>query len=123
MELEGRLNQLARCDPLTGVLNRHTFREIFEREWSRAIRYRHPLSCAMIDIDYFKQTNDTYGHSAGDNMLTRLARTIEGNCRRSDYLCRWGGDEFLALLPETDEQGRLSGPSGAARHSYRPRSA
>jgi len=107
LELEGRLSQLARCDSLTGVLNRRTFHEIFEREWSRAIRYRHPLSCAMIDVDFFKQTNDTYGHSAGDSMLTGLARTIEAHCRRSDYLCRWGGDEFCALLPETDEQGAL----------------
>jgi two-component system, cell cycle response regulator len=107
LELEGRLSQLARCDSLTGVLNRRTFHEIFDREWSRAVRYGHPLSCAMIDVDFFKQINDTYGHSVGDSTLTALARTIERNCRRSDYLCRWGGDEFCALLPETDEQGAL----------------
>jgi two-component system, cell cycle response regulator len=107
LELEGRLSQLARCDSLTGALNRRTFREIVDREWGRAIRHGQPLSAAMIDVDRFKQTNDTYGHSAGDGMLTELARTIERNCRRSDFLCRWGGDEFCALLPETDEQGAL----------------
>jgi two-component system, cell cycle response regulator len=107
LELEGRLSQLARYDSLTGVLNRRTFCETIDREWSRAIRYSHPLSCAMIDVDRFKQTNDTYGHAAGDSMLTELARTIERNCRRSDYLCRWGGDEFCVLLPETHESGAL----------------
>jgi two-component system chemotaxis response regulator CheY len=105
LELEHRLSELAGRDPLTGVLNRRTFYEVLEREWSRADRYGHPLSCAMIDIDFFKKINDTYGHMVGDHVLTYLAQSLEGLSRRPDYICRWGGEEFCALLPETDEDG------------------
>jgi diguanylate cyclase (GGDEF)-like protein len=105
LKLENRLSQLAHCDSLTGVLNSRTLYQFLEREWSRAIRHAHHLSCVMIDVDFFKQTNDTYGHLAGDELLKALAQTIEGLCRHSDYVCRWGGDEFCVLLPETDEQG------------------
>jgi two-component system, cell cycle response regulator len=105
LELESRLNELARRDPLTGVLNRRTFHEVVQREWSRAVRYRHPLSCVMVDIDYFKRVNDTYGHLVGDHVLKFLAQSLEGQSRCPDYVCRWGGEEFCILLPETDEQG------------------
>jgi two-component system, cell cycle response regulator len=105
LELESRLNDLARRDSLTGVLNRRTFHEVFQREWSRAVRYRHPLSCVMIDIDYFKKVNDTYGHLVGDHVLRFLAQSLEGQSRCPDYVCRWGGEEFCVLLPETDERG------------------
>jgi two-component system, cell cycle response regulator len=105
LELEHRLSELARHDPLTGVLNRRTFYEIFEREWQRSIRYHHPLSCVMVDIDFFKKINDTYGHLVGDHVLKYLAQSLEGLSRRPDYICRWGGEEFCVLLPETDEQG------------------
>jgi two-component system, cell cycle response regulator len=105
LELEHRLSELARRDPLTGVLNRRTFYEVFEREWSRAIRYHHPLSCVMVDVDFFKKINDTYGHLVGDHVLKFLAQSLEGQSRCPDYICRWGGEEFCILLPETDEQG------------------
>jgi two-component system, cell cycle response regulator len=105
LELEHRLNELARRDPLTGVLNRRTFYEILEREWNRAERYGHPLSCVMVDVDFFKKINDTYGHMVGDHVLSFLAQSLEGLSRCPDYICRWGGEEFCALLPETDEEG------------------
>ena len=105
LELENRMNRYASRDPLTGVLNRRSFQEVLEREWRRAIRYRHHLSCVMIDVDFFKQINDTYGHLAGDSILTALVKSIKGACRDHDRLCRWGGDEFFVLLPETDEHG------------------
>ena len=107
LELESRLNQLAHRDPLTGILNRRTFYEVFEQEWSRSIRYRHPLSCVMVDIDYFKKVNDTYGHLMGDHVLKYLAQSLEGQTRHLDYVCRWGGEEFCVLLPETDEAGAM----------------
>ena len=104
LELERRLNQHALYDPLTGMLNRRSFCQVLEREWSRAVRYDLRLSCAMIDVDHFKAINDTYGHLAGDEVLRDLARLLVGSCRGSDYVCRWGGDEFYVLLPETDEK-------------------
>jgi two-component system, cell cycle response regulator len=105
LELEHRLNELARCDPLTGVLNRRTFYEVLEREWNRASRHGHPLSCVMVDVDFFKRINDTYGHLVGDHVLKFLAKSLEGQTRCADYVCRWGGEEFCVLLPETDEEG------------------
>jgi two-component system, cell cycle response regulator len=105
LELEHRLNELARRDPLTGVLNRRTFYEVLEREWNRCVRYQRPLSCVMVDVDFFKKINDTYGHLVGDHVLKFLAQSLEGQSRCPDYLCRWGGEEFCILLPETDEEG------------------
>lgn len=105
VELEHGLSELARHDSLTGVLNRRTFYEVFEQEWSRAIRYHHPLSCVMVDVDFFKKINDTYGHLVGDQALKFLAKSLEHQSRSPDYICRWGGEEFCILLPETDEQG------------------
>jgi two-component system, cell cycle response regulator len=107
LALEDRLSQLASSDPMTGVLNSRAAYQMFEREWCRSTRYHHPLSCILWDIDYFKTINDTYGHLVGDDMLRSLARFAEEKCRRSDYLCRWGGDEFLVILPETEEDGAL----------------
>ena len=105
LELEDRLSQLARCDPLTGVLNCRTAKQLLEKEWARAIRYRHPLSCVMWDVDYFKAINDMHGHLVGDKALQYLAQLAESQCRCPDYVCRWGGDEFLVLLPETNAAG------------------
>jgi two-component system, cell cycle response regulator len=107
LDLEARLNDLARCDPLTGILNRRTFYQIFEREWERAERYKHPLSCAMVDVDFFKKVNDTFGHLVGDHVLKFLAHSLENLSRSPDYVCRWGGEEFCILLPETNEEGAL----------------
>lgn len=105
LEMEQRLSQLASVDSLTGALNRRTGMQILKKEWSRVKRHGHPLSCVMWDVDNFKPINDTYGHLVGDDMLRASAQLAEVVCRRADYLFRWGGDEFLMLMPDTNEEG------------------
>ncbi len=100
-----RLHRLAEADPLTGVLNRRSFHEHFEREWSRAERHPRPLSCIMLDVDFFKKINDTHGHAAGDAVLRHIAAVLTEACRPSDRVCRYGGEEFCIMVPETDEAG------------------
>jgi diguanylate cyclase (GGDEF)-like protein len=87
-------------DPLTGALNRRGFDEALRREVDRARRNRRELSLIMIDVDRFKEINDRCGHPAGDEVLIRLAARIQRTLRRSDFLCRVGGDELAVLLPE-----------------------
>lgn len=101
--MERRLRHLSKCDPLTGALNRRTFDEVFEREWARAVRYQRPLSCIMLDIDFFKKVNDTHGHAAGDSTLKCIAGLLQAQTRTTDYVCRYGGEEFCILLAETTE--------------------
>jgi diguanylate cyclase (GGDEF)-like protein len=103
LELESRLSVLARTDPLTGLATRRTFLEKMESEWSRSRRHHIPLSCVMIDIDFFKRINDTYGHRAGDDMLRKTTKVLQESCRGSDIVGRYGGEEFCVLLPETTE--------------------
>ncbi len=103
LALEQQLKELARTDALTGIPGRRAFLDQAQREFERARRYRLPLTCAMIDIDYFKKINDTHGHPAGDHVLREVARLLAANCRSSDYLCRYGGEEFCAILVETTE--------------------
>jgi diguanylate cyclase (GGDEF)-like protein len=91
-------------DPLTGLYNRHFFDEIAAKEIARAKRHRHPLTCVLIDVNKLKEINDTYGHQRGDEVLKKLGQLILSNCRQSDIPVRWGGDEFLLLLPETSEE-------------------
>jgi diguanylate cyclase (GGDEF)-like protein len=93
---------LAATDPLTGQLNRRTFFELAEREISRFERFGHPFSWIMFDIDRFKQINDTNGHPAGDQVLTEIVNRCCEVIRHVDILGRYGGDEFVILLPETD---------------------
>ncbi len=107
LELEHRLSVLARYDPLTELLNRRTFFEIIEKEWSRSVRHGYPLSCVMIDVDFFKRINDTYGHLAGDAVLKAISSRLDNCCRKNDCVCRYGGEEFCVLLPDTDEQGAV----------------
>ncbi|NIR62862.1 MAG: diguanylate cyclase, partial [candidate division Zixibacteria bacterium] len=93
--------ELASRDPLTGVLNR---REFFKRGMvalNLAIRHKRPLSIMILDIDYFKRFNDHYGHQLGDDVLVVFGKYCKANFRKSDILGRYGGDEFIALLPET----------------------
>jgi diguanylate cyclase (GGDEF)-like protein len=104
LELESRLSLLARSDPLTGLPTQRTLFEQGNREWQRAKRYHFPISCAMIDIDFFKRVNDTYGHAVGDEVIRRVAKVLADNCRASDLISRYGGEEFCALLPETSEK-------------------
>ena len=93
---------LATHDPLTGVYNRHSLREILDRETVRARRYRHPIGVLMIDINRFKEVNDRFGHALGDRVLETVADILNRSVRESDIVVRYGGDEFLVLLLETD---------------------
>lgn len=99
--LFNQVQQLATIDALTGVANRRHFFDLARREVERAERYHHPLSLLMIDIDHFKQFNDTYGHVAGDQALRAIAAHLRDNLRENDIIGRFGGEEFLVLLPET----------------------
>jgi len=94
----------ARIDPLTGIANSRSFKEMANAEISRSLRYGHQFTMAYIDIDNFKQVNDTLGHSHGDKVLQSTARTIRDNTRTIDIVSRLGGDEFAILLPETDSE-------------------
>lgn len=96
-----RLRQLSTVDRLTGLLNRGYFDERIEEEASRARRYGRPLTVALIDLDKFKQFNDTFGHAAGDDALRTLANVLKLSVRRSDIVARYGGEEFIVLFPET----------------------
>lgn len=97
---------LSITDPLTGAYNRAYLRERLPQEIARAKRYRHPLSLIMCDIDLFKKINDSYGHQAGDNILTGFVDSLRGSIRNGiDWVARYGGEEFLIVLPETNIQG------------------
>jgi diguanylate cyclase (GGDEF)-like protein len=94
------VQRLAVTDPLTGLFNRHKLNEVLELEVERAKRYGRRLSVIMLDMDGMKQINDTYGHPAGDEVLRRVAWAIRSQVRRVDLATRYGGDEFLIVLPE-----------------------
>lgn len=96
--------QLASLDPLTGLLNRRAFREHAGPLWSTAQRNQRPLAVIMMDLDFFKAINDTYGHAMGDQVLVAASRILSEACRSGDLAARWGGEEFVVLLPETDAQ-------------------
>jgi diguanylate cyclase (GGDEF)-like protein/PAS domain S-box-containing protein len=97
--LQVALQELAVRDSLTGLYNRRYLDETLDREVSRARREGNPLSLVMLDIDYFKRVNDTYGHQVGDEVLRMLASTLSADIRAEDVACRYGGEEFLILLP------------------------
>jgi diguanylate cyclase (GGDEF)-like protein len=92
---------LSETDELTGLYNRRGFAIIIDRLFAQAVRYNRPASVLMIDVDRFKALNDGYGHDAGDRMLRLVAKCIETELRHTDVMARYGGDEFVALLPET----------------------
>jgi diguanylate cyclase (GGDEF)-like protein len=94
-------------DSLTGCFNRRHFFELAEQEFQRAVRYHHSLSLILLDIDHFKKFNDTYGHPAGDKILCDLVDACRGTLRSIDIIGRYGGEEFVFLLPETHLQGAL----------------
>ncbi|HEX8826429.1 MAG TPA: diguanylate cyclase [Archangium sp.] len=92
---------LTRTDALTTLHNRRYFEERLTEEFARSTRYRSPLSLVMMDIDHFKRLNDGYGHPFGDEVLRVVARTVRGKLREVDFVARYGGEEIIALLPET----------------------
>lgn len=93
------LREQAIRDPLTGLFNRRYLQSTLDREWARCQREKLPLCVALLDIDHFKQINDRYGHGVGDQVLIRLAQLLNDSIRREDLACRYGGEEFLLLLP------------------------
>ena len=99
---KSKLRLMAIYDNLTGIYNRHMFLEVFEKELANRSRYDRDLSLIMFDIDHFKQINDRYGHGVGDQVLSSLTVLVRDHLRRSDTFARWGGEEFLILLTETD---------------------
>ncbi|RDH83498.1 MAG: hypothetical protein DIZ77_18395 [endosymbiont of Seepiophila jonesi] len=100
-QAETDLKYLATHDSLTGLYNRKVMEQRITDEILRAARYNHVLSVFMLDIDHFKQTNDTYGHKAGDTALSKIASIVESSIRKTDYVARYGGEEFAVVLPET----------------------
>ncbi len=104
-KIEKELETLSQTDGLTGIYNRRSFDLILEKEWNRASRDMQPLSLILIDIDFFKKYNDTYGHVQGDECLKTVARGLCDSLNRAgDFVARYGGEEFVAVLPTTDSE-------------------
>ena len=105
--MEEKLKVLSVTDPLTKLYNRRYFEKKCEEEIERSKRTNRKFSIIMIDLDDFKKVNDTYGHNVGDKVLQALADVIKSRIRRIDIPARWGGEEFVILLPETDVKGAV----------------
>lgn len=97
-----RTKYLSLTDELTGLSNRRCFEQTFEKEFLRAQRYNNKLTLVMFDIDYFKQVNDTYGHQCGDYILQQVSNAALQTFRKTDTIFRFGGEEFMVILTETD---------------------
>jgi len=104
-DLNNQLELLSRIDSLTGLYNRRYFDEMINQEWNRGLRSKHKLSCILLDVDYFKNYNDFYGHQAGDKCLKEIARLmIEIFRRAGDVVARYGGEEFIILMSESSKE-------------------
>ena len=99
-KLQNDLREQALRDPLTGLYNRRYMRDAIERELAIAKREKKPVSVVAMDMDHFKYINDTFGHHIGDQFLITFATMISGRIRQSDFVCRYGGEEFLLILPD-----------------------
>lgn len=107
-QMNEKLRLMATVDGLTGVMNRRCFDEMLDREWKRSLREKVPVAIVMVDVDYFKKYNDTYGHQAGDECLRQVAEAMEKRVHRpSDYAARYGGEEFVLLLSNTSLDGAI----------------
>ena len=102
-----KLYQQAICDPLTGLLNRTYFQHELSKFISLSSRHQHTFAVIMLDIDFFKKVNDTYGHDVGDNVLKMVAKILTRNTRGHDVVARFGGEEFSVILPETALHGAV----------------
>lgn len=105
--LEERLRRLSTTDGLTGLFNRRHLDETLAIEMERALRYNSPLSIMMFDVDHFKRFNDEHGHDQGDRVLQAIAQSLQEHVRKVDVPCRYGGEEFLAILPGTNQAGAI----------------
>ena len=101
------LEYQTQTDPLTGLFNRRAFERKIAEEYERAKRYTHAVSVLLLDIDNFKNINDTYGHHGGDMALVKISAILRERTRRSDFPARYGGEEFVLILPETDQESAL----------------
>jgi len=108
LQKQDELYQLANTDALTGLWNRQKFEAVCEMEIRRARRYKHPLSLIFCDLDHFKFINDEYGHHTGDQALKACADLFKSQLRASDYVCRWGGEEFLVVVPHATGEETLA---------------
>lgn len=102
------LNLATRIDPMTGLANRRAMMELLEQEFSRASRHQRAISIVIADLDTFKRVNDAHGFNTGDDVLVEVARVLRGCVRNEDFCGRWGGEEFMFLLPETELEGALA---------------
>lgn len=104
VKMEGMLHKLATIDSLTGIYNRHQINEELDIEMERADRYNSMFALVMFDLDYFKNINDTYGHDVGDYVLKKFSKIVSQDIREVDRFGRWGGEEFILILPELNEE-------------------
>lgn len=107
LSAQRQLQEVAQRDALTGLLTQRSFHDFLEKEFEAAKRAKRPLSCAMMDLDFFKRINDIHGHPAGDYVLKTTADMLLKSCRASDVVCRYGGEEFCILFPDTPEENAI----------------
>jgi diguanylate cyclase (GGDEF)-like protein len=107
VQYQQRLEYQTQVDSLTGLFNRRAFEKKIQEEFERSKRYHNSLSVLILDIDNFKMINDTYGHHGGDAALVKIAETFKEKTRQSDFASRYGGEEFVLILPETDQESAL----------------
>jgi two-component system cell cycle response regulator len=108
VDMARQLEEISGRDDLTGIFNRRHFGPTLDRAFDQSRRYHRPLSVAIIDVDHFKDINDSFGHQTGDVVLAEVAKRFSGSVRSSDYLARYGGEEFVVLLSETKLEDALS---------------
>jgi len=124
--LNQKLQSLAVTDGLTGLHNHRAFQDYLEEQFQVAMRTKQPLALILMDVDHFKQYNDTYGHQAGDEVLRQVAQILQANVREGDFVARYGGEEFVVALPRADLESavaiaeRLRHAVEAAEWSLRP---